>query len=140
MRRIAAAVTASAALLAGAAPTTLTATLSGAQEVPPAAFRARGSATIRIDVAKKSVCYQIKVTGVPNPNGGHIHKGAKGKTGDIVVPLFGKKTSSQTLRGCVTKGLSASTLRRIVNKPGNYYVNVHNAEHPDGAARGQLRK
>jgi hypothetical protein len=28
----------------------------------------------------------------------------------------------------------------IIKNPGNYYVNVHNAEFPKGAIRGQLVK
>jgi hypothetical protein len=31
-------------------------------------------------------------------------------------------------------------VKDIVANPGNYYLNVHNAEFPPGAVRGQLSK
>ena len=41
-------------------------------------------------------------------------------------------------KGCVAAG--ADLIKEIRQNPGNYYVNVHNADFPDGAVRGQLSK
>ncbi len=35
-------------------------------------------------------------------------------------------------------GISAATIKAIRTHPGQYYVNVHTADYPAGAARGQL--
>jgi hypothetical protein len=57
----------------------------------------------------------------------------------VLVPLFGTTSSKTTRKGCA-RNQPAATLRKIVRTPGNYYVNVHTAKFPDGAARGQLER
>jgi hypothetical protein len=69
----------------------------------------------------------------------HIHQGAKGQTGPIVVPT--DQTSFNlprpTSSGC--EAIPSSLSMQIRQNPSNYYVNVHNKPYPDGAIRGQLR-
>jgi hypothetical protein len=36
--------------------------------------------------------------------------------------------------------VSARTIRRVLRRPSSFYVNVHNADFPDGAIRGQLEE
>jgi hypothetical protein len=36
--------------------------------------------------------------------------------------------------------LDKDKIKHVMQNPANYYVNVHNAEFPDGAVRGQLGK
>jgi hypothetical protein len=92
-----------------------------------------GLAVIRFNAAKGSVCWQFKnVKGVVKPTAAHIHKAPKGKAGPVVVPLGG----AYKAKGCTTA--PKKTITAIETKPGAYYVNIHNAEYPDGAIRGQL--
>jgi hypothetical protein len=68
---------------------TLTARLSGAQEVPAADPDGSGKAFVMIDVEAGEVCFDIKsLSDVGTPNRGHIHEGAAGVNGPIVVPFF----------------------------------------------------
>ena len=120
--------------VAGAA-TTLHASLSGAKEVPQAG-NGRGTARLTIDVGKSRVCYSITLRSVGTAVAGHIHKGGKTTAGPISVELFGKPTTKP--QGC--RKAKKSLLRAIRNHPGQYYVNVHTAAYPAGAARGQLHK
>ena len=120
------------AALAGAA-TTLHATLSGKKEVPKAG-NGTGTAKLTLDAKKGRVCYTIKLKHVGTVMAGHIHKGGKKVAGPIIVPLFANATKQP--KGC-TKA-SKSVIRAIIKKPSAYYVNVHTAKFPAGAARGQL--
>ena len=64
----------------------------------------------------------------------HIHKGAKGTSGNIVVPLPGSFLAKAS--GCVPA--SGAILRAIEADPHGYYVNIHSKKYPGGAIRAQL--
>ncbi len=122
---------------------TLSATLNGASEVPGPADP-DGTGVAEVDVAARNgvLCFSIAVEGIGLPaTAAHVHAGAAGVAGDIVVPLeapvaFGSGAAGVS-SGCLTK-LSSSLLKDIAKNPSQYYVNVHNAEFSAGAVRGQL--
>jgi hypothetical protein len=122
---------------AAAKPTVLTAKLSGSKEVPKAGSGS-GTARITLNPTNGRVCFNIKLKGVGTTAAGHIHKGGGGKAGPVFIPLFAKPTKAP--KGCVTNASFKQAITAILKKPGGYYVNVHTAKFPDGAARGQLTK
>jgi hypothetical protein len=61
-------------------------------------------------------------------------QGGKTVAGPVFVPLFAKATKQP--KGCVKAKKSA--IEAIRKNPSGYYVNVHTAKYPAGAARGQL--
>jgi hypothetical protein len=89
-----------------------------------------GTARLTFDPAKNLVCYEIAVDKIAAPNGVHIHSGIGGQSGPPVVTL--------TPTGCAP--LEQGKIMDILKNPGNYYVDVHNSEFPNGALRGQLEK
>lgn len=114
---------------------TLTATLSGAEEVPgPGDSTATGAATVTLGDGQ--LCYTLKVTGLASPTAAHIHKAAAGKAGDVVVPLETPENGSS--EGCAKA--ASDVISGISKNPADYYVNVHDGAHPAGAIRGQLSK
>jgi hypothetical protein len=116
---------------------TLRASMNGNVEVPKGDPNGRGTARVTTSPSKGQVCYTVTLSKVGTVSAGHIHKGAKGKAGPIVVPLFAKATRQP--KGCAT-GVAASLIRDINAHPGRYYINVHNATYPGGAVRGQLHR
>lgn len=120
-------------LSATASAQTFVATLSGANEVPPADPDGTGAATITI--TGTTVQYQIVVFNIDPPTAQHIHSGPAGVNGPIVVNLPGTWVGN-TLTGSTTS--DPATVASIIANPANFYVNVHNAAFPGGAVRGQL--
>jgi hypothetical protein len=122
--------------LAGGRP--FTTTLRGASEVPAGDPDAVGTATVWVNPGTGTVCYSWSVSNAATPIlAAHIHHAVAGVAGNVVVPL--PPTSASGGKGCTT-GVSRSLALDIVTHPWDYYVNVHNAEFPTGAARGQLSR
>ena len=116
-----------------AATTKLEANLRGSNEHAPASNR--GKTELRLTPSTGKVCWETKITKIDGkPNASHIHKGGKGVSGNVVVPLG----AGYKRQGCTTA--AKSLVKAIVKNPGAYYVNVHNAKHPAGAMRGQLTR
>ncbi|HYZ78257.1 MAG TPA: CHRD domain-containing protein [Gaiellaceae bacterium] len=97
---------------------------------------ASGTAVLRIRKAAGLVCYRLRVANVTLPTvAAHIHKGAAGTNGPVVVP-FTAPGADGTSSGCATA--DAPVIDDILANRSGYYVNVHTKEHPGGAIRAQL--
>lgn len=98
----------------------------------------RGTATLTVNAGTGQVCYRLTVAHLAPVLAAHIHAGAAGVTGPIVVPLFGySPPRTWTLfTGCVRA--ARPLLAAILRDPAAYYVNVHSTQYPAGAIRGQL--
>ena len=96
-----------------------------------------GTATIRILRAAGSVCYRLWVQNIVLPAAGaHIHRGAAGSNGGIVVQLVAPGASGASV-GCTT-GVATTLIDEIIANPAGFYVNVHTTTNPGGAIRAQL--
>ena len=115
-------------------PVVLTATMTGAQEVPPGDPDGRGQALVILVPDQGQLCYVLTVSGIAPATAAHIHRGRLGEVGPIVVPLA--PPTYGVSGGCTMA--DPALLRAIAARPGDYYVNVHNAPYPEGAVRGQL--
>ena len=111
--------------------------LTGAAEVPgPGDPDGSGQARLRLNSGQGEVCYELLVSDIAMATAAHIHQGAVGVAGPVVVPLGPPANGSSN--GCVS--VDADLIKNIRQDPSNYYVNVHNADYPAGALRGQLAK
>lgn len=128
--------------LAGVLHGTLTANLSahanGAQEVP--ATDPDGRAEWLLRASDDKVRYSAVWSGIGAPTNGHIHRGAEGVNGPVVIDFFaapnGLPASVTGVAGEVPA--DASVVKQLAANPANWYTNLHNAEFKAGAVRGQV--
>ena len=107
--------------------------LTGAEEVPPVSTSASGTGTVSVD-EDRSVSASIRTQGV-NGVAAHIHEGAAGQNGPVIVPM--EKTADNEWR---TKGGAKLTESQYQSfKAGRLYLNVHSPQHKGGEIRGQIR-
>jgi hypothetical protein len=126
--------------LSGAAATQLSAKLKGNEEVDGGDPNGRGEAFVAVKKPRKrKLCFQLSWDKIEPPTAAHIHKGAKGVNGPIKVALFEDPDglTVSEVEGCVKK-IKKRIAKKLRKSPENFYVNVHNAEYPNGAIRGQL--
>lgn len=90
------------------------------------------SATLKIEEGE--FCYMLSVGDV-EPTAAHIHQGKRGEDGSPVVTL-----EITGVDGTSCTPVEAALMKKIGNRPDNYYVNVHSADFPAGAIRGQLEE
>ena len=124
---------------ATAQTSTYTAFLTGATETPnPADPDGVGFVVLTIDQGAGSITFTAFGANITFPaTGSHIHRGAAGVQGPVIIP-FNLPFSNGIAQGTIT-GVNAGLLAEIVGNPPGYYFNIHNADFPGGAIRGQLR-
>jgi hypothetical protein len=111
--------------------------MTGAAERPgPGDPDGSGTAKLMLNHGQGRVCFEITVSNIATPTAAHIHEADVDSPGPVVVPLF--TTSGTSMNDCVE--VDKEEIKEIIQKPGDYYVNVHNAEFPAGAIRGQMAK
>ena len=109
--------------------------LTGAAETPAGPSSGSGKAVVTLSTKTNKVCWTFKsLSGFSNPTYAHIHVGAAGTSGNIVVPLSTGATFKS--KGCVSA--PPSTISAIAANPHVYYVNIHSKQYPSGAVRAQL--
>ena len=111
--------------------------LSGDAEIPgPGDSDASGQAHVYLE-PDGAICYDfIGIDGLDTPpTAAHIHEGSDSEAGPVVLPL--ETPTEGSLDACAED--QAELSERIAANPAGFYINVHNAEFPDGAIRGQLQ-
>ena len=106
--------------------------LAGTEEVPPLNVAGSGSGAFRVaeDGAITGSVTTKDVAGTM----AHIHRGAKGINGPVLVPLDKKGDTYSVPAG---RKLTAEQMQLL--KSGSLYVNVHTNRNKGGEVRGQLQ-
>lgn len=109
--------------------------LTGEAESPAGDPVGTATAAVRLRAGQGQLCYQVATRNLPAAVAMHIHKGATGVAGPVVVPLQTPNAAGSS-SGCAP---AARTLvAAILGNPGSYYLNIHTSEFQAGAVRGQL--
>jgi CHRD domain len=115
----------------------LMANVSGAQEVPgPGDAKATGTVVLKVDPDLGKVCYNLSLDTAETLTAVHIHGGAAGVAGPVVLPLTLPK--SATDKTCIKA--DKALIAKMIANPENYYFNAHSATYKAGILRGQLAK
>lgn len=133
----------------------MTATLSGAEEVPANDSLARGMAIFQLSEDGTSLSYSLSVANLDNITQAHIHLAPAGVNGAVVAWLYPSappaqpipgRTSGILMTGTITEAnlvgpLAGASFDDLLDaiRAGNTYVNVHtNPGFPGGEIRGQI--
>jgi hypothetical protein len=111
----------------------VSATLTGAGEVPKGSPLGSGTATVTLDTKGGKACWTLAVNGISHALSAHVHRGRAGVVGPVVIPLGARFAT----KGCVLA--PAKSIAAVARNPGAFYVNVHTRKYLNGAIRGQLR-
>jgi hypothetical protein len=112
--------------------TSFTATLSGANEVPPVTTPATGSASLSVSGAQ--ITYTVNVTNLQNAVVAHIHVAPTGQNGPVRLNLCGTgapEPDCSSGTGVLATGTNGTTLGITFEelltamRTGGAYVNVH---------------
>jgi CHRD domain-containing protein len=110
------------------------ATLTAAQEVPKQAVKvpaAKGA--FHATLSGKTLSWKLTFSHLSGRAlQAHIHLGAMGKSGNVLVPLCAPCKSGMTGKSKVTAAMIRQFGKHLL------YVNVHTAKNPAGEIRGQL--
>jgi hypothetical protein len=111
--------------------------MTGANEAPgPGDPDGSGYAVITLNQGLGMVCWELSVEGIAPATAAHIHRAPVGSPGPVVVPLSPPADGFSSGCAIADPGL----IKEIRQSPEEFYVNVHNADFPAGALRGQLGK
>jgi hypothetical protein len=111
--------------------------LSGANEVPPVAGMSSGAAYLTLSADMTELHYRLLVHDIHSITAAHIHEAPPGVNGPVVFPLHMAGELFDPLNP-VGGTLTPSLTQVATMLAGDYYANVHTADHPSGAIRGQI--
>ncbi len=126
--------------------------LTGDQEVAttPVVTNATGQVNLKLSADGTKLYYKLIVANIESVRFAHLHLGAAGSNGPVLVDLFMPATPVVSPQGVLAEGVitAASLKGSWAGKPlsdlvaaieaGNVYANVHSIQYPGGELRGQV--
>ncbi|MGQ0834629.1 MAG: CHRD domain-containing protein [Gammaproteobacteria bacterium] len=109
--------------------------LTGQEEVPPATTTASARAATTVDTTIRTVTIHVNTTNLDTADAAHIHTGAAGVSGPILIGLT-RDAVTPSLWSAVAASVTEAQLQDF--NANRWYVNVHTPANPDGEVRGQI--
>jgi hypothetical protein len=141
------------------------ASLSGDAEIPSVNTQASGKATFDLSAqaaalggaaaaasSDDQMFYEINLQNIDQITAAHIHMGANGENGPVIVTLFDPDVPTSEINGeLVSATITAQNLEGPLESKqisdlvdlfdtGGAYVNVHTQTNPDGEIRGTIQE
>jgi hypothetical protein len=110
------------------------ATINGANETPPNASAATGTATLTFNKDTKMFTVLVNFSGI-TATGAHIHKGDVGVAGGVIFTFISPVTSPINYTSVALDATQVADLNANM-----YYINIHSTAFLGGEIRGQLIK
>jgi hypothetical protein len=104
----------------------------------PVESRAVGAALVVVNGTKLSFSVAILNPARETFVAGHIHAGAAGANGPVVVTLFGGSANPRLFLQAGRVDIDETLAAAICGDLAGHYVNYHTTQDPQGAVRGQL--
>lgn len=110
---------------------------------------AAGTGAVQVTISGSTATFHVQLTGFPGSTefvGAHIHPGAAGVNGPVVVDTrLSASNSPAQITGTsrvfdATVAIDPALAQAIINNPAGFYFNVHSRAHPGGVVRGQLQR
>ncbi|MGE5457757.1 MAG: CHRD domain-containing protein [Methanococcaceae archaeon] len=116
--------------------TSLKASLTGLQEMPPVVTAATGTATFIL--TEEGLAYFITASNLTNITAAHFHLANFGVPGDVIKPITFSRNHASGFwsRKDATDPLTDKIIMELLTD--SIYVNIHTGAHPDGEIRGQV--
>jgi hypothetical protein len=111
------------------------ASLTGADETPPISTTASGSGVLALNPANGQISGFVRTSGVVVSDA-HIHLGATGVAGPVIVPLT--ETTPSSGIWAVPAGATLTADQIAAFNANELYYNIHSAAFPAGEIRGQI--
>ncbi|MFG1706878.1 CHRD domain-containing protein [Nonomuraea sp. M3C6] len=99
-----------------------------------------GRSTVVLRISGNEVTFAARWNEIGSPVAGHVHLGAKGTNGDVKLEFFTKPLPTSVLGVTGTVKADPELVKSLLDNPGGFYANLHDAAHPKGAVRGQFHR
>jgi hypothetical protein len=121
---------------AAAAAVSFKVPMTGAEQVPAVKTAGTGTADLNWDPSTRVVSWRITYSDMSGPvTMAHFHYGAQGKNGPVKVWLSSKGSPVVSpITGKAT--LSPEEAKQF--EAGDWYINLHTNDNPEGEIRGQV--
>lgn len=112
--------------------------MNGAQEVPPVATAGTGLGNLTVNTLTGAISGVVNFSGLATPStAGHIHMGAVGVNGPVIVPLIGGLGVTAGFMS-VPPGAVLLPAQLVALRTNGLYLNIHTTANLGGEIRGQI--
>jgi CHRD domain len=110
--------------------------LTGAEQVPAVKTAGKGTADLTWDASTRVVTWHVTYSDMSGPvTMAHFHDGARGTNGPVKIWLSKK---GSPVANPITGKATLSPAEAQQFEAGDWYINLHTKDNPEGEIRGQV--